>query len=210
MQTTMPKLFVALLVTLILCTTIDRALADTTTPSSAVVQEIYQRYSPRLQSLTPTKVENIWRGQAKREPWYQRTYNILDRGKDDPELVNMFRREFPCEETSTAARDRTYAVVARQYRCAATLSVDGVSANVAFYLNVNDIGTLESVAFYQSMHGATIKQLIDAGLSQHDAMVLAELHSEVKSRIDSARAPPGVYVEYSRTGDAQKFAVRFK
>jgi hypothetical protein len=60
------------------------------------------------------------------------------------------------------------------------------------------------------MPGLTIKHFADAGLNPHDAMVLAELHSEMKSRIDNARATSGSYVEYGKTFDTQKFAVRFK
>ena len=68
----MQKLIVAL-VTLVFFTIVDRAFANSTAPTSAAVQEIFQRYSPRLQTLTPAKVEGIWRHQAEREPWFQGT-----------------------------------------------------------------------------------------------------------------------------------------
>jgi hypothetical protein len=205
------RLPVALFVTLVLCTTLDRALADSTAPSSAVVQDIYKRYSPRLQGLTPAKVEDIWRGQVQREPWFRHTYKIMQQGKDDPGLVNKLRREFPCEDTSISARDQTYAVAARQYRCTTTISVQGATnVTLTFYLNVNEIGTLESIVLYQNMHSENLKQFVDAGLSQRDAMTLIELHFDVLSRIDNARAPSGSFVEYGKTGETQKFAVRFK
>jgi hypothetical protein len=210
MRPTMRKIIVALFGALILCCTIDRAHAGQVAPNPAVVEEIYQRYSPRLKSLTRAKVENIWLDQAKTEPWYQAVYEIIKAGKDNPELANKLRREFPCEDSSTSRRDQTYAVAARQYRCTTNVSAEGIDASIVFYLNLDDTGRFESYVVYQSTIGATVKTFTDAGLAPNDALVLAELHSEVKSRIDNARAPPGGYVEYSKYFDTQKFAVRFK
>ena len=116
----------------------------------------------------------------------------------------------PCEDTSTAARDQTYAAAARQYRCTATFPAEGANLSLVSYLNVNEIGTLESVVLYLNGHGALLKHSVEAGLSQRDAIILIELHFDVLSRIDNARAPSGSFVEYGKTGDTQKFAARFK
>jgi hypothetical protein len=210
MQIAMLKLSIALLAVLFLCTNADHSLAGSTTPSSAVLQEIYKRYSPRLQGLTPAKVESIWRGQAQREPWFQQTYINVNAAKDSPEQVREFMRELFCEAVSGSRRDLTYAMAATQYRCTAELSVEGANVSVVLYMNLNDAGTLESFVFYQNVHGENVKQMVDAGLSQRDAMTLTELHFDVLSRIDNARAPSGSFVEYDKTGDTQKFAVRFK
>jgi len=205
----MPKLLLAL-GTLIFFTTSDGTLADSATPNSAVIQEIFQRYSPRLQGLTPAKVENIWRGQAESKPWFRHTYTNANASKDSPQQVKEFMREFTCEVVSGSRRDLTYAIAATQHRCTAELSVEGIKASIVFYMNLNDTGRLESFVFYQNMHGANVVKLAtDAGLSQRDAMTLIELHFDVLSRIDNARAPSGSFVEYNKTGDA-KFAVRFR
>jgi hypothetical protein len=206
----MQKIFVALFGALILCGTIDRAHAGQAAPSPAVVEELYQRYSPRVKGLTRAKVENIWLARARDEPWYQRVYDIIKAGKDNPELVIKIRREFPCENTSTSRRDQTYAVAATQYRCTANVSAEGNSASIVFYLNLDDSGRFESYVVYQSMPGQFAKQAREAGIAPNDALALAELHSEVTSRIDNARVPSGGHVEYSKDFDTQKFAVRFR
>ncbi len=206
----MRKIFVALFGALILCSTIDRAHAGQAAPSPAVVEEIYQRYSPRVKGLTRAKVENVWLARAKDEPWYQETYGNVYKSKDSPEQVKEFRREFPCEVISGARRDPTYAMTATQYRCTASFTVQGIDASIVFYMNLNDTGRLESFVLYQSMPGLFAKQSREAGIAPNDALALAELHSEVTSRIDNARVPPGGYVEYSKYFDTQKFGVRFK
>lgn len=206
----MLKIMVALFGALILCCSIDRANAGQTDPSPAVLEELYQRYKPRLKTLTLPNLENIWRARAKSEPWYQVVYDIIKAGKDSPELANKLRREFPCEDTSSSGRDQTYALTAKQYRCTATVSAEGADASIVFYMSLDDTGRFVNYVAYQSMIGATVKQFTDGGLTRSDALALAELHSEVSSRIDNARAPSGGYVEYSKYFDTQKFAVRFK
>jgi hypothetical protein len=79
-----------------------------------------------------------------------------------------------------------------------------------FYMNINDTGRLESFVLFQDTTGLFAKQSREAGIAPNDALALAELHSEVLSRIDNARVPPGGYVEYSKYFDTQKFAIRFK
>jgi hypothetical protein len=90
-----------------------------------------------------------------------------------------------------------------------TISTQG-APNVACYLNVNENGTLESFVLYQNLHEVIVQQAVDAGPKQRNMMILTELHFDVLSRIDNARAPSGTFVEYDKTGHIQKFAVRFK
>ena len=210
MQPIMQKIIVGIFRALILCSTIGRADAGPVAPNPAVIEEIYQRYSTRVKGLTRAKVENVWLARAKDEPWYQVVYDIVKAGKDTPELANKLRRELPCEDTSTSRRDQTYAVAAKQYRCTTNVSAEGIDASIVLFMNLDDAGSIESYVVYQSMIGATVKKFMEGGLAKSDALALAELHSEVLSRIDNARVSPSGYVEYSKYFDTQKFAVRFK
>ena len=78
------------------------------------------------------------------------------------------------------------------------------------YLNINENGTLESSVVYQNLRDLMVQVAMEAGPKQRDVMILTELHFDVLSRIDNARAPSGTFVEYDKTGYVQKFAARFK
>jgi hypothetical protein len=177
----------------------------------AAVNELYQRYKPRLTQLTPGRIENIWHSQSERQPWYRHLYTLLNVDRDNPQLIQKLQREISCVETTTLTRDVTYSVAAKQYQCAMSLSIPGADGHVVIYLNLNGAGTLESAVIYQTFLAETFaRQMAAGGLPANEGSALIELISEVVSRIDNARAPSGSYVEYSKDMDTQKFAVRFK
>lgn len=181
----------------------------------ATINELYQRYKPRLKELNPEKIENIWRDLSESQPWYRHLYTLLNVDRDNPQLIQKLQREIPCAEPAAQTRDVTYSVAAKQYRCTASLVTPGAddqaSAIIVVYLNLNEIGTLESAAIYQTFPAGTFtRQMAEGGIPANEVSALVELHSEVLSRIDNARAPSGSYVEYSKNMENQKFAIRFK
>ncbi len=179
-------------------------------PSAETVNTLYQLYKPRLPTLTPAEIEKIWTVQSQSKPWFRHVYGILNGGKDDPQFINKFSKEIPCSETNAKTRDATFAPTAYQYQCSIALS-DG--ATILLFLNFTSAYTLASAITYQKI---PFKLLImqfkkERGVPpESEIAALMELHGDILSRIDNARAPAGSYVEYSKNMEQQKFAVRFK
>jgi hypothetical protein len=190
------------------------ASAQQVAPPSAV-NELYERYKPRLWQLTPGKIENIWRSLSNINPWFRSVYAILNADRDNPMLVQKLEREIPCAETTALTRDVTYTATIKQYRCTVRVPIPGAvvqsSADEVIYLNLNEINTLESVVIYQTVPAEVhVRQMLAGGTPANEVPALVELHSEIMSRIDNARAPSGSYVEYSKNMEDEKFAARFK
>jgi hypothetical protein len=209
MRTAALKVAAAFVGANILCCTIVGAFAQQPLPVTAL-DALYQRYKPRIQQLTPAIVEKMWTTQSRNKPWFQATYTLLSEDKDNPQLIDKLRREIPCGETNFLTRDATYSSAAGQYRCTVSIPMGNYKVDVVLYLNFKSAGTLESAVVYQ---GSPAKSLVEEeaakGTSRNDIPAIIELHSDLMSRIDNARAPPGSYVEYSKNMEA-KFAVRFK
>jgi hypothetical protein len=121
----------------------------------------------------------------------------------------------PCAKTTALTRDATYAATAKQYRCTVRIPIPGAvvqsSADEVLYINLNEINTLESVVIYQTVPAKVHAGImLEGGAPANEVPALVELHSEIMSRIDNARAPSGSYVEYSKNMEDEKFAARFK
>ena len=126
-------------------------------------------------------------------------------------MIDTLRKDIPCSETNAQTRDATFAPTADQFQCSATIS-EGTT--VVLFVNFTSAHTLASAVIYQ---GLPIKALLaqaereeGGSLAESEVAALMELHSDILSRIDNARAPPGSYVEYSKNFEQQKFAVKFK
>lgn len=181
----------------------------------AAVKELYQRYKPRLWQLTPSRIENIWRSLSNINPWFRGVYASLNADRDNPNLIQKLQREMPCAETTALTKDATYSAAAKQYRCTLRFPIPGAvvqsSADEVIYLNLNEINTLESIVIYQTVPAEVhTGQMLAGGVPANEVPALVELHSEIMSRIDNARAPSGSYVEYSKNMEDEKFSARFK
>jgi hypothetical protein len=189
-------------VSILCCGTIQNSLAQQS-PSVATINELYQRFKPRLERLTPSMIEEIWQAQSRKEPWFQAMYLVLYREKDNPLIVEKFQHEMPCAETANQTRETTYGTPAKQFRCTAQMPAPISNVNTIIFLNLNSANTLESAVVYQMFSRRALNEL-----APEMPAVAWELHFDILSRVDNARAPAGSYAEYSEAG--QKFAVRFK
>jgi hypothetical protein len=190
------------------------ANAGIATVSPAIISELYQRYKSRLPTLTRAEIEKIWVTQSHSRAWFQSTYALLDRGRDNPQLIDKLRSEVPCAETNRLSREITFSPAAKQFRCTMNFTVANTHAEVVLYLNFESGGTLESAVIYQTVPLKVVAEQAASpqteGFLKNDFPVLVELHSDIMSRIDNARAPPGGYAEYSKNMEREKFAVRFR
>jgi hypothetical protein len=87
---------------------------------------------------------------------------------------------------------------------------------VVLFLNFTASYTLVSAVLYQRLPFKVLRAEVAKAEQasgrniESEVPAFMELHSDILSRIDNARAPSGSYVEYSKNMEQQKFAIRFK
>jgi len=61
-------------------------------PSAATINELHQRYKPRLPDLTPAMIRGMWQSQLEDPPWFQPTYSVLQAEKENPRIIQSCTR----------------------------------------------------------------------------------------------------------------------
>src|SRR5262249_42751318 len=56
-------------------------------PTKAELDELVERYQPRLPSVTAEGIESVWLDRLKDEPWYRKLHGEWVARKDDPHIL---------------------------------------------------------------------------------------------------------------------------
>jgi len=194
---------VAVFVVSLLC---GGATALAQRPTKAELDELVERYKPRLPSVTAEDIESLWLDRLKDEPWYSKLHGEWVARKDDPHILQKLQDEHSCTKTELSNRDTTFQGYAEQYRCTADISEPDYSGHMVFYANLDGSGLLASVVVL-----AWIPLPFSApGIGPDEIAAMRELCSDIFVRIDNARAPPGVHVNYGKDLNSLKFAAQFR
>ena len=174
--------------------------------TKAELAELVERYKPRLPSLTAEGIESVWRETLQREPWYGRLHAHWMALKDDPDIARTLHDDPSCAETDLSTQDTTFRGHAKQYRCTGEVRALDRPGHMVFHANLNADGLLTSAVVV-----ARIPIPFSApGIGPDEIAAVRELYSDIISRTDIARAPPGVHLEYSKDLDVLKFAMQFR
>jgi hypothetical protein len=175
-------------------------------PTKAEVDQLVERYQPRLDWLTAEAIESVWRERLQDEPWYRKIYGHWAALKDDPHMLRKLKGDRLCAETEPSNRDTTFQGFAKQYRCTGAIRERRYSGETVFYANLDASGLLASAVLYARIP----LPFPFRGIARDQETAMRELHSEMSVRMDNARAPPGAHVEYSPDLDHLKFAAQFR
>ena len=175
-------------------------------PPKAVVDELVERHKPRLQGLTAEAIERVWREQVQSEPWFRKLHAQWAAQKDDPDIVQTLRDDPSCAEVDPSNQDTTFQGQAKQYRCMGDIRERDYSGQMVVYVNVNGSGLLASAV----MLARIPLPFPFGGIGPDEQAALLELYSDMTTRMDNARAPPGSHVEYSKDLEYLKFAAQFR
>src|SRR5215510_4089805 len=73
-------------------------------PTKAELDELVERYKPRLPSLTAEGIESVWLETLQREPWYGRLHAHWMALKNDPDIARTLHDDPSCAETDLSTQ----------------------------------------------------------------------------------------------------------